>query len=221
MPAAVDKTKANKAALAKAAKKERQAAMGRIKAANKLDDMQSIYDRLCPELFPYTVKCQMASDLEDAASSVASIEWCLDLIEANMVDAYRRSSLGWHRDEKRLELDDHRARYLVMYDSEGAPMAFMHYRFELEDGVDVIYLYEIQVQNGHRNKGIGRHMVTYLQDLGTELGLGKVLLTCFKHNPDAMRFYKERFDFAEDDSSPNVCDPYNPVDYEILCLKLR
>lgn len=52
---------------------------------------------------------------------------------------YEQSDWGWNDREKREEMMDSRAWYLVARDEEGNPVAFIHFRFDMEDDEEVLY----------------------------------------------------------------------------------
>lgn len=98
---------------------------------------------------------------------------------------YEESGWGWKGGEKRRELLDAEARYLVLFeDADGSggaggasspgeskkgegvvevdgrrPLAFIHFRFLLEDSDEVLYVYECQVEQRVRRKGLGMHLM--------------------------------------------------------------
>ena len=52
---------------------------------------------------------------------------------------YEQSEWGWKEREKRDEMKDERAWYLLARDSDSAPVAFSHFRFDVECGEEVLY----------------------------------------------------------------------------------
>ena len=52
---------------------------------------------------------------------------------------YEQSDWGWSEREKREELTDSRAWYLLARTPEGKPVAFSHFRFDIEEGDEVLY----------------------------------------------------------------------------------
>lgn len=52
---------------------------------------------------------------------------------------YEQSEWGWKEREKREEMNDERAWYLLARDSDSAPVAFSHFRFDVECGEEVLY----------------------------------------------------------------------------------
>lgn len=52
---------------------------------------------------------------------------------------YEQSEWGWKEREKREEMNDERAWYLLARDNDSAPVAFSHFRFDVECGEEVLY----------------------------------------------------------------------------------
>lgn len=52
---------------------------------------------------------------------------------------YEQSEWGWKEREKREEMNDERAWYLLARDGDSAPVAFSHFRFDVECGEEVLY----------------------------------------------------------------------------------
>lgn len=52
---------------------------------------------------------------------------------------YEQSEWGWKEREKREEMNDERAWYLLARDGDSNPLAFSHFRFDVECGEEVLY----------------------------------------------------------------------------------
>lgn len=52
---------------------------------------------------------------------------------------YEQSEWGWKEREKREELRDERAWYLLAREAGAGPVAFSHFRFDVECGDEVLY----------------------------------------------------------------------------------
>lgn len=70
----------------------------------------------------------------------------------------------------------------------------------------------MQVEESHRRKGLGAHMLNMLEKTATNWHMEHIILTVLKNNPDAMKFY-ERLGFKVDESSPEKSEN---APYEIL-----
>ncbi len=156
---------------------------------------------------------------------------CLDLFKANMSDMYQASSWGLDLEEKSSELRHEAARFLVVEaatDTDGAGasngaernvLAFVHFRFEPNDEEkpteEVLYVYEIQVADKAQRSGLGKRLMNIMELLAHKNGMQKVMLTVFKMNGGAMKFYLDKMKYGVDESSPSNFDG-ELADYEIL-----
>ena len=66
---------------------------------------------------------------------------------------------------------------LVVRRGGGEPVAFCHFRFDVELGDAVLYLYEMHVEAAWRGAGLGRRMMAALRRIAREAGMDRVLLT--------------------------------------------
>mmetsp|Transcript_29946 Transcript_29946/g.72329 ORF Transcript_29946/g.72329 Transcript_29946/m.72329 type:complete len:377 (+) Transcript_29946:167-1297(+) len=106
-------------------------------------------------------------------------------------------------------------------DAAPVVIAFAHFRYELLDvpAMPITYLYELQVHPKHRSLGLGRHLMTIIERLSAIMGMQKIMLTAFRSNRNAMRFYESRCGYSVDESSPsnfNDEEDAEECDYEIL-----
>lgn len=152
---------------------------------------------------------------------------CIQLFERNMGNYYKKSSWGLNLKEKKKELRHPDARFLILAQEDGENlhessdnvMAFSHFRFEVNDDnyptEEVMYVYELQVNQLIRGRGVGKKFMTIMELLAMKSKMRKVVLTVFKNNTQAMHFYRIRMKYGIDDFSPSnyVNDD---ADYEIL-----
>merc|ERR1712203_562104 len=152
-------------------------------------------------------------DLALEAKRVASLDtstkdWIFDLMERNMKEMYTKSEWGWNADNKRKELNEDAAWFLIARERETeVPVTFSHFRFDMDHDDDVLYSYEIQLEECVRRKGLGKFMMKVL-----EL---KMMLTVFKHNDVATKFFKDVLKYEVDETCP-YDTVYEQFDYEIL-----
>ena len=59
----------------------------------------------------------------------------------------------------------------------GAPAAYCHFRFDIEFGEAVLYLYEMHVEPEWQGTGLGGRMMAALKSIARESGMGRILLT--------------------------------------------
>jgi len=98
-------------------------------------------------------------------------------------------------------------------------VCFVHYRFTIENQENVLYIYELHIVDGYQGLGIGKKLVQVLETIGVRTKMKKIMLTVFKRNVDAVRFYKEKLGFSLDASSPEVFGDLE-CKYEILSKHL-
>jgi ribosomal protein S18 acetylase RimI-like enzyme len=83
----------------------------------------------------------------------------------------------------------------------GEILAFLSFMVTYEDGKEVIYCYEVHVAPKAQGQGIGMRLMTLLRSIGVKIGLEKSMLTCFRSNHRALRFYKS-IGYEVDENSP-------------------
>merc|ERR1712110_726581 len=117
---------------------------------------------------------------------------------------------------KRKELCEDAAWFLIARERETEiPVAFSHFRFDMDHDDDVLYCYEIQLEESVRRKGLGKFMMKVLELMMMKCDLLKIMLTVFKHNDVASKFFKEVLKYDIDETCP-YDSVYEQFDYEIL-----
>lgn len=108
----------------------------------------------------------------------------------------------------------------------GSPnvLGFLSFMVTYEDGKEVVYCYEIHLSPMARGRGVGKLLMGQMEGIGRAVGLEKSMLTVFKSNEIARRFY-ERLGYEVDEYSPRPRKLRNgtikEVDYLILSKILR
>jgi ribosomal protein S18 acetylase RimI-like enzyme len=157
------------------------------------------------------LECRLCGSLD-----VAARDWIFDLEKRNMKALYEECEWGWNEKVKREEMTDDRAWYLIARtpEPESKPVAFSHFRFDIDFGVEVLYCYELQLEEGVRRKGLGKFMLQVLELIGFSANMKKVILTVLKHNPEAKAFFTS-LKYTIDETSPedSIFERYS---YEIL-----
>ena len=67
-----------------------------------------------------------------------TLKWIFDLMERNMKTLYEQSHWGWDATAKQAEMTQDSAWYLIA-SYEGKLIGFSHFRFDLDDGIEVLY----------------------------------------------------------------------------------
>ncbi|NXA57523.1 NAA40 acetyltransferase, partial [Nothocercus julius] len=133
--------KSSKAKEKKQKRLEERAAMdavcAKVDAANKLEDPLEafpVFKRYDRNGLSVSIECTRVSRLDRA-----TVDWAFELTKTNMQTLYEQSEWGWKDREKREELTDDRAWYLLARDDGSGPVAFSHFRFDVECGDEVLY----------------------------------------------------------------------------------
>ena len=109
-------------------------------------------------------------------------------------------------------------------EEERTVYGFCSFMLTLEDGLEVLYCYEIHLDERVRGKGIGKWMMGVLEEVGRRAEVEKAMLTVFRRNEVAVRFY-ERLGYGVDEFSPGPKKLRNgvvkEVDYLIMSKSLR
>lgn len=100
---------------------------------------------------------------------------------------------------------------------------FLSFMLTWEDGVEVVYCYEIHLEECVRGKGVGGRLMGVLEEVGRRAGVQKAMLTVFRRNEGAVGFY-EGLGYGVDEYSPKPKRLRNgvvkEVDYLILSKSL-
>jgi ribosomal protein S18 acetylase RimI-like enzyme len=65
-----------------------------------------------------------------------------------------------------------------------------HARETRESGREVLWLYDLYVEEAHRGRGVGRRLMEILEERATAMGLGRIELNVFGHNATARSLYE-------------------------------
>jgi ribosomal protein S18 acetylase RimI-like enzyme len=164
-----------------------------------------------------------------------------ELIKHTSYLDYDASSQGWDDENKLEEMEDDDMRYLIVRLNDGHPpppeqrwskdpkldrsvIGFLSFMITQEEDQNVVYIYEIHISDHFRDYGLGRHLFSIVEHIGDVTGMEKAMLTVFKRNTHARRWYDSR-GYSVDDISPRPrklrggrsIEP----DYEILSKRLQ
>ncbi|KAF7913903.1 uncharacterized protein EAF01_000309 [Botrytis porri] len=85
---------------------------------------------------------------------------------------------------------------------EGEIKGFMSFMPTFEDGIKVLYLYEIHLMDELRGTGLGTHLMSLLTSIARAIpGVEKTILTCYTANEAALKFYR-KLGYEKDEYSP-------------------
>ena len=162
------------------------------------------------------IECKMVKHLSDEEFDVA-----FSLIERNMRSLYDSSSWGWNENGKKEEMREDNARYLLAFDTDDKIVAMSHFRFDVDDDLEILYCYEVQLAEEVRRKGLGKFLMQILELMAVRAKMKKVILTVFKANEKAVDFFTRKMKYTVDDTSPQFQDEdYENYDYEIYSKPL-
>lgn len=156
------------------------------------------------------------------------------LVEETSRPDYESSTFGWHPWRKRKEMLEPEMKYLFVRRKDANPdverskcgdvdksiLGFLScmVTHDSSPSVPVLYIYEIHLAESLRGLGLGKHLMLLADRLAKNVGLDKVMLTCFLCNGKAHRFYTSH-GFGKDVCSPEDRRTRNkivPVDYVIM-----
>lgn len=85
----------------------------------------------------------------------------------------------------------------------GRPLAFISFRLVSEGPLEVLYVYELQLEPETQRKGLGRHLMTTAELAARKAGFQAVMLTVLKKNSGALDFYTQKMKYEIDNDSPS------------------
>jgi ribosomal protein S18 acetylase RimI-like enzyme len=110
------------------------------------------------------------------------------LVRKNMKGMYEGSGMGWNRVDKIDEMEDEELAYHVAREN-GEMLGFVSFMHTVEDDVEVVYLYELQVAKGRQGHGVGKELMRVVIDEARACGR-PIMLTVFLMNERAIGFYR-------------------------------
>lgn len=156
------------------------------------------------------------------------------IVEETSRPDYESSTFGWHPRRKRKEMLEPEMKYFFVRRKGAKPtiertksgdldtsiLGFLScmVTHDSSPSVPVLYIYEIHLKETLRGLGLGKHLMRIADQLAENVGLEKVMLTCFLCNEKAHRFYNMH-GFDKDVCSPEDRRTRNklvPVDYVIM-----
>ncbi len=108
----------------------------------------------------------------------------------------------WNDGTKLRELQNTKNRFIIHRSEDGMIVGFLAFRFMIDFGEPVAYVWEIQVTSESAGKGIGSEMMSKLENfLRQKTAIRKIVLTVLNNNQRAIKFYQQR-GYSVDKSSP-------------------
>ncbi|XP_014663320.1 PREDICTED: N-alpha-acetyltransferase 40-like [Priapulus caudatus] len=194
-------------------------AQKRVAEANKMTDpfqelSMGAFQKFDRNDISINIEAKRVADLDEE-----TLQWCIDLTKVNMQDIYEMSEGGWSDRAKREEMTHESVWYLIARNQQGQRKALVHFRFDMDYEVEVVYCYEIQLVKEVQKKGLGKFLMQILELFAFKTGMKKVMCTVFSHNTGSMAFFK-KIKYVVDETQP---DPLmdGEVDYEILSKPIK
>ena len=145
----------------------------------------------------YTISLEFSSTI-----SREDLDACFALIVSSSASAYSSSSMGWSPSKKRKEMRLPDLRYLFVKESVTSPLeGFLSFMLTYEDGHEVLYCYEIHLSTHLQGCGLGKHLMSMIEDFGNKFEVEKAMLTVFLENQAALNFY-DTLKYRVDEFSP-------------------
>lgn len=133
----------------------------------------------------------------------ATLQHCFKVTEETSADMARATSIGWDSDRKLAEMREEHMRHLVIQSATGSPVAFSSFMVSEEDGIDVIFVYDIHVVAESRRKGYAATLMQVMEEVGCLTKMKEVMLSVFVANPGAIEFYsKQGYTKYKDEKHP-------------------
>ena len=210
-------------------KTQKMPAKLRLKLANECENLLTKAKVKCQkkEFNLYLVHSKNVDD--------KNFESMMSIFEPLMYEYYKDSSWGWNPREKLSEWKHSRTRIVLVTKREACDfedyiianklppeedelVGFMCFRFEI--GADksecALYVYELHIHPDFQRQGLGEELMRLAKCFAIEFKMDKVMLTAFRSNTPALKFY-EKLSFKPDKSSPGK----EEADYMILSSRLK
>lgn len=130
------------------------------------------------------------------------------------ISRYEQCSWGWNDTKKREQLTEDSAWYLLVKScTDNTLIGFSHFRFDMDEGIEVLYCYELHLESSFHRKGLGKFMMQILELIAFKNNMRKVVLTVLKNNQYS-KFFKA-IGYELDISCP-MDDVEEQFPYEIL-----
>ena len=158
----------------------------------------------------YSISFRHSSNIK-----ASELDACLGLVRATSAKGYKASTWGWCSKKKLHEMKDKDMRFLLVHSSLtsfatadnsriGAVdvAGFLSFMLTVEDGIEVIYCYEIHLSPELRGRKIGAMLMQSMEGIGKAVGVSKAMLTVFTSDASARAFYEQLGYTLYDEEAP-------------------
>ncbi|CDK27391.1 unnamed protein product [Kuraishia capsulata CBS 1993] len=127
---------------------------------------------------------------------------CLELVDLNLSEYYTSIEGPDWKVDKLQEMKEDGLVYCMFHSSlTGKPVAFFSFMVTIEEGENVVYLFEIHVSPKWQNAKLGTRLLEYVSDITRSLSCGfpdiaGIMLTVFPENRALGWYFKNGFTFA-------------------------
>lgn len=111
-------------------------------------------------------------------------QWMFLVTKKNMKKIYEET-IGWNDSDKKKEFKESEALFIVAFEQSETqkeewktPVAFVHFRFEIELEKLCLYCWEIQVIEKVQRKGLGKFLMQIIELIARKNEMDWLLLTC-------------------------------------------
>lgn len=210
-------------------KSQKMPAKLRLKLANECLDILGRTKLKCSDK-KYKFYLLHSKDID-----VTTFDRLMILMKLLMEDMYKSSTWGWNETEKLAEWKHSRTKIMIVTKNDQCDplklmtehqlpsedediIGFMCLRFEVgsDKSECALYVYELHVDPDYQRQGLGQELMKMAKVIGTEFKMDKIMLTSFRFNLEALKFY-QKLNYITDKSSPAI----NEADYIILSSKLK
>lgn len=169
--------------------------------------------------------CPVPSVVVVFTPKLATEEWgqIFHLTKRNMEATYNSSGdpeWAWNDSRKLKEILNSKSRFIQLYSSGFQLLGFACFRFLIDGGRPVLYVWELQIDASVQGKGLGNYLMSQVERLAsmTSPAITYILLTCLRNNIPALTFYK-KLGYVSDISNPP--ETSRGTSYVILAKKLK
>ena len=145
--------------------------------------------------------------------SRAEYDWAFKLTKSRMESVYDSSGYGWDDDDKKRELSEQGARFLIAREKTeegsppGPPRAFVHFRFTVQGevmdtmaGDPCLYVWDVQLEPSVQRKGLGKHLLMILELIARREKMEHLCVPVQLNDETSTAWIESIRGFAQDDA---------------------
>lgn len=117
------------------------------------------------------------------------IDWIVDLTARNMMCFYK-DAWGWSTKSKQFEVMEEDACFLIAVIGDN-PIGFIHFKFEEQDNMFTLFIYNIEVAEEYQKNGLGTFLMSAVESIGKEIKVDCLMTMLFKANELGLEFFRK------------------------------